>query len=137
MSHATKKDLASTIFLIGVILFCAVVVAYSQSRSSREEIERWYNQWLMSGGWKVIEAEQAREAQVRQVQLEYNALQSLQKAYNLTIEIDRINRDLNKQLNAKGELWNKKLSSTVVEVAIKKLSKELKDKANDLAKEVR
>src|SRR3990167_6209148 len=134
MSHATKKDLASTIFLIGVILFCAVVVAYSQSRSSREEIERWYNQWLMSGGWKVIEAEQAREAQVRQVQLEYNALQSLQKAYNLTIEIDRINRDLNKQLNAKGELWNKKLSSTVVEVAIKKLSKELKDKANDLAK---
>ena len=105
-----------------------------QLHGQENQAEKFYRQWLMNGGWQQQEAARIREAQLKQAQAEYDALKALQRTYDLTIEIDKLNRQLNEQINLKGKLWNEKLSNERVEVNIKKLSKDLKGKVDDLYK---
>lgn len=96
--------------------------------------ENFYTRWLFNGGFQLIAEKEVQEAKQEQALREYMELENLKRMYELTIEINQIDVELNQKISAKGELFNQKLSDARINIAIAKLADKLKGKVNILAK---
>ena len=102
--------------------------------AQRNELEYQYFQWIASGGYEVLEQRKLEAERANQVALQYEVAKKLNKMGMLTLEIHNLNLELNQQIVVKAELFNQGLVNLSVDTKIKKLSKELKDKAGELDK---
>ncbi len=102
-------------------------------------ISQLHGQNFTSNEWQrlIMESEARQSAhaeQVRQAIAEYNESERIHKMSQLTAEINDINIQLNHLIAQKWDLRQQNLTSEKVELAIKKLAKQLKEKTDSVYK---